>query len=436
MLHAVMVGVAESYLGALAVELGHRDRALALLATIPLLIGSSAQLLSSPIVAWLGGRKRLVVLGAVVQAITHVAFGVIAWTGSESFAALLGAKVVYWISGMMIGPPWGAWMASLIAGQERARYFAWRSGAVQTALLLAFGSAGWLLWRAQELGRSPLATLALLNGVAVIARSLSALSLAVQADPRAPEANRSYRWQRIVTAAQSSEWRPALYVVLLMLGTHTAVPFFTPYMLRTLELDYSAYALLLAVPIVTKALVSPLLFSAAKLVGMRRLLATSTVLVSLVALLWARSDTFQDLIVAQVVSGMAWGTFEYTSYQLLLSSARAELQVEFLSLANSLIGVAQLSGALVGAQLLSSGWLDYNQVFLLSAVGRALPVGLAFFWIPLRLPVLERLFWRIVSVRPAGGTLRGPILTSSGTPGTLAKRDRARNPTRSTDEAN
>ena len=74
MLHATMVGVAESYLGALAVELGHRDGALALLATIPLLLGSSGQLLASPMLSWLGSRKRLVVLGAGVQALTHLAF--------------------------------------------------------------------------------------------------------------------------------------------------------------------------------------------------------------------------------------------------------------------------------------------------------------------------------------------------------------------------
>src|SRR6187549_2410755 len=92
MLHASMVGVAESYLGAFAVELGHRDGALALLATIPLLAGSSAQLLASPLVSVLGSRKRLVVLGAAMQALTHVAFGSLAWAQSHSFALLLAAK--------------------------------------------------------------------------------------------------------------------------------------------------------------------------------------------------------------------------------------------------------------------------------------------------------------------------------------------------------
>ena len=55
-LHAVMVGVTESYLGAFAVELGHGPRALALLATLPLLAGAGSQLLSPWFCAGLGGR--------------------------------------------------------------------------------------------------------------------------------------------------------------------------------------------------------------------------------------------------------------------------------------------------------------------------------------------------------------------------------------------
>lgn len=411
MLHAMMVGVAESYLGALAVELGHRDGALAMLATLPLLVGSSAQLVASPLVALLGSRKRLVVLGAAAQALTHVAFAAIAWSDCRSFTVLLGVKCAYWISGMLIGPAWGAWIASLISGARRERYFAWRSGAVHLALLLAFGTGGWLLWRAQALGESALATLGALNAAAVVARGLSALALAVQPDPEARAPDRRYDWSQIAAAARSAQWRPASYIALLMFGAHMAVPFFTPYMLRVLALDYGQYAALSAIPIVTKVLVSPLLFRAATTLGMRGLLAVATACIALVAWFWAQATSFDDLIVAQLVSGVAWGAFEYASYQLLLSSARPEFQVEFLSLANSAIGFAQLSGALVGASLLSTAELTYNEVFFVSAVGRALPVGLVFLWIPLRAPVVKRLFWRVVSVRPAGGTLRRPILT-------------------------
>ncbi|MET0413608.1 MAG: MFS transporter, partial [Polyangiaceae bacterium] len=88
-LHAVMVGVTESYLGAFAVELGHGPEELALLATVPLLVGAGAQLASPLLCAALGGRKRLAVLGATVQALSIAGLAAIAWHGNTSLWALL-----------------------------------------------------------------------------------------------------------------------------------------------------------------------------------------------------------------------------------------------------------------------------------------------------------------------------------------------------------
>ena len=97
-LHAVMVGVAESYLGAFAVELGHGPRRLALLSTLPLLAGAVIQLLSPVLCAVLGSRKRLVVAGALGQTASLGALFVIAVSGSTSLPALLLAQLGYWVS--------------------------------------------------------------------------------------------------------------------------------------------------------------------------------------------------------------------------------------------------------------------------------------------------------------------------------------------------
>src|SRR5688572_20110365 len=137
-LHAVMVGVSESYLGALAVQLGHKDLALALLVTLPLLVGSIAQLSASALVRALGTRKRAVLLLASVQAAVHLGLVVIAVFEVNSFLALLAVKSLYWASGMAIGPAWNAWMGSLTKDIDRSRYFALRSGMVQIALLIAY----------------------------------------------------------------------------------------------------------------------------------------------------------------------------------------------------------------------------------------------------------------------------------------------------------
>lgn len=69
MLHAVMLGTGESYLGALAVELGHGGRELALLVTVPMLCGALSQLAAMRLARLVGSRRRLVVAAAAGQAL-------------------------------------------------------------------------------------------------------------------------------------------------------------------------------------------------------------------------------------------------------------------------------------------------------------------------------------------------------------------------------
>lgn len=407
-----MLGIAESYLGALAVELGHRDVALALLASAPLCIGFAAQLLAGPLVVWFGGRKRLVMVGATVQAITHVGFAAIAWVGSESLAAFLLIKTLYFVSGLIIGPPWGAWMSSLVSGRAREQYFSRRSAVVQLMLLVSFVSAGILLHGAEASSPSTLWMFAILNLAGLVARTLSVACLAVQADFESAIPSR-YDWRALRSAVQDASWKVPIYIAVLLFGAHTAVPFFTPYMLRDLGLDYATYATLTSVPIAVKAITSPFLYWAARRFGMRSLFMTSTGLISIVSLLWGLDARFEMLVAAQLLSGIAWGAFEYASYQLLLQAAPSHARVEFLSLANALAGAAQLSGAIIGGMLLLGEMLDYQAVFILSAFARALPIAIAVVVIPQKMPRLSRIALRVIAVRPSGGTVARPIIGSS-----------------------
>src|SRR5262245_23460685 len=140
--YAVMVGASESYLGPMAVELGHNDTALAVLMTLPMLAGSLCQLLAGPLVAVLGARKRLVVIAAYLQAISVLGLYFIAAHGVRAFWPLLLVDTLYFVCALILGPAWGAWMAALTEGRQRERYFARRSGWLQVALLVAFVGAG------------------------------------------------------------------------------------------------------------------------------------------------------------------------------------------------------------------------------------------------------------------------------------------------------
>jgi MFS family permease len=423
-LHAVMVGVAESYLGAFAVELGHSPRRLALLATFPLLVGAACQLISPLLCAWLGSRKRVAVAGALGQTASLAALLAIAATENGSLAALLMAKMCFWVSGGAMAPAWNAWMAHLTLHTERARYFAVRSAFNHVALLVAFGAAGWAL---QASGMHVLRCFVTLFFIAFTARLASALALLMQADlelvsPIHPRD--AAMWPRLGRALVRGKLRVAAYGAALAFGTQLSAPFFTPYMLRELELDYKSFSLLSALSILAKALVFPCCHHVARQVGLRTLLRWAGIGVAIIPVIWALTSRFEALVFAHLLGGAAWAAVEYASFQLMLESAPEGLVTEFFSLTNALTGLAQVSGALCGGLLLGQPGIGYAQVFLISALLRVLPLVLLVLVLrPEHFPRrLRELYTRLWSVRPIGGAEQKPILAGSEIPRALGNR--------------
>jgi MFS family permease len=160
--------------------------------------------------ARLGGRKRFVMAGCLLQAASQLGFLAIAETGEPRLWPLLGAKILFWSSGLMMTPAWSAWMAQLTEHVRRERYFALRSGAVQASLMLAFASAGAALQQGQST-QHLLDIYRVLFWIAAFARLGSAVALALQADP---EPARDHLLPppkaRFWLAVRTSEWRVAL----------------------------------------------------------------------------------------------------------------------------------------------------------------------------------------------------------------------------------
>jgi MFS family permease len=199
-------------------------------------------------------------------------------------------------------------------------------------------------------------------------------------------------------------------MALLQLGAHVAIPFFTPYMLRTLRLELDQFALLVSVSILGKALSFPLWGRVASRFGLRPVLLISGLGVAAVPTLWTWVTDLWGLGAIQVLSGAVWAGVELASFQLLLESAEEELRLEFLSLQSSLAGVLALGGSLAGSALRERlGW-DYTGLFLLSGLARLLPLLLLLRAAPRGVAPLQRWLFRILSVRPGGGAVREPAL--------------------------
>lgn len=369
-----MLGVSESYFGACAVALGHTDTALALLATLPIFVGSLAQAFTSPLVLWLGTRKRLVAAGALVQALSHLGLIAIALRSEPSFGPLLALILLYYVSGMVTQPAWGAWIGELTERRDRQRFFALRSTCMSVSMLSAFVWAGYQL-RDGAAHHALSRTYAWLFAVGFAARLASSVALYRQPDPVPARRDSLARvLARTRGVLRGDGFRIALVLGLWLLGANISVPFYAPYMLKTLGLGYDGFALVCAVQLLSKAAAFPCMRWLSQRLPLTRMLALSMTGLALVALFWGVVRTVSGLFFVQLLSGAAWACYEFSCFQLLLQSAQRAQRVEYLAMASGFGGLMQLSGALVGSFLLTRIGLHYRDVFIVSAVARALPL--------------------------------------------------------------
>src|SRR5262245_5442986 len=115
MAYSVQVGAGETYFSAFALFLRATAAEVALLTTLPPLLGSSAQIFS----AWVGGyvgRKRVVIAGCVLQALLWLPILLVPVIfGAHPATALLVLLALYHSANNLSAPQWTSIMRDLVS---------------------------------------------------------------------------------------------------------------------------------------------------------------------------------------------------------------------------------------------------------------------------------------------------------------------------------
>ncbi len=376
--YSVMVGLGETYVPAFVLALGHGAQASALITTLPMSIGALAQL-GAPRGAQRGGSYRRWVVGcARLQAACFLPLIAIALGAPIGLAALFAVMSAYWGFSLSTGPAWNAWVETLVPLERRARYFATRSRLANVALLGSLLAASLALFGAQGTPRAlPLfaglflcAALARFASASFLARQSERPGLASEHEALSPAAS----WRRL---RGTPEARLLLAMLGLTFGTYIAAPFFVPYMLGPIGLDYTEFTIVTATVFVARIGFAPVLGRIAHRVGVRRILFWGAFAVTPLPALWLVSHDVRWLLAVQVLSGAAWGAYEYATLLTFFERIDANSRTSVLSLYNAANAAAMALGNAVGA-LVFSGFLtspgDYALVMGLSSLVRVAAV--------------------------------------------------------------
>jgi MFS family permease len=412
---SLMVGMGETYLPAFVLALGMGQVAAGLIGTIPLLAGAVLQLVSPLAVRRLGSHRRWVVACSLCQAACFVPLCAAAWIGSIPLGALFAVAAVYWGSGLGTNPAWNTWVGTIVPMRLRARYFARRTRLGQIGVVTGFVLAGIGLQYGARVGHL-MDVFGVVFLAAGLCRLVSAGFIASQSEPVPPGDDHrrvplgEFIWRIYV----SGEGRVLVYLLSIQTVSQIVGPYFTPYMLRELELSYARYVALIAAAFAAKAISLPWMGALAHRFGARRLLGWGGIAIIPLSSFWIISGNFYYLFCVQIAAGVAWAAYELAMLLLFFETMPAEERTSLLTTYNLANAVATAAGSLLGGAMLLH-WGQTRQVyytlFAISAVGRVLCL-VVLRRVPKSSISGDAVATRTVSVGGGAGSLEQPILSS------------------------
>jgi MFS family permease len=386
--YSVQVGAGETYFSAFALFLRATAPQVALLTTLPPLLGSFAQILS----AWLGrytGRKRLVLAGCIVQTLLWLPILLVpALFGQEVIVALLLLLTVYHSANNVTAPQWTSIMRDLVSDRRRGRYFGHRTRLTTVTTLVSLALGGLVLHAFDTTGRA-YSGFAVIFSVALVARAISLYHLTFLHEPvsstPAPDMHISHWWQSLKSSGAIGF---SSYFALMNTAVGVAAPFFAVYMLRDLGLSYFEFMLLTGTSVFAQFLSLGTWGRIADVYGNRLILVVTSIALPIVPVLWLVADDFRYLMLIQGVSGLSWSGFSLGAGNLLYELVPRTRRAAYVAFHNVGTAAGVFTGAMIGASLvlvlpstgvlLGASGVESNLLYLfaLSGIARAIIAAL------------------------------------------------------------
>lgn len=418
MAYTVMSGGAESYFSAWALHFGAGTSQIGLLASLPALVGSFAQLLG----AGLGrriGRRATILGGAVLQGLVLLPMGLLpALAPATAVPAILACTALYHAGVNLAAPQWSSLMGDLVPAESRGVYFGLRNRLCSVTSFLSLVASGALLALFQKQGRATAGFL-ILFAVGLLARAVSTVFLAKMHSP--PGRRAALDWPTRREWATRLKRSPFVRLTALSAATTFAVsvsgPFFVVYMLRDLGFDYLTFMLISATTVLVQFLTLQRWGRLGDRFGNRAVLAATGRAMPLLPALWLVSGHPVYLAFAQLAAGLVWAGWSLSLGNFLYDLVPPERRASRLALHSVAGGVAGFAGATLGGRL--GEWLPALSapfagaaspvlgLFAVSALLRLLAIPPLLKGIEEVRPSLEShegsLIFRVVAVRPLAG---------------------------------
>ena len=389
----IMIGTGEAYLLPFALFLQASNLQIALISSLPILLGAISQLFGVIGSEHFSSRLRFITMCVTVQASVWLPISLVYYLlgpCSGSVWALITLASVYFIAGNLGAPAWNSLIGDITPTEARGRFFGLRNerGAVMT--LLAMLGAGVTLEMASSYGNRSVGFF-LLFCAAFLSRMASRPHLLKHRDPAykvTPQSRFSY-FQFLKKTPRSNFAKFVLFHSGITFGTMIGGPFFGVYMLNVLHLSYFTYTCLSAIVLLVMFLTNRYWGRLADRYGNKCILSLCSYGVALSALLWLVSSNVWYLFVIQAYSGLVWGGYNLAVGNFLFDSVSPEKRARCVAYQAITSASFSFIGTILGAYLATNlpDWLPMDlglwtpsspllRLFLISGLIRFMACGI------------------------------------------------------------
>jgi len=376
--YSAMLGLTQSYVTPLALELKATTQQIGLLASIPSLTIALSQLVAANLSERAGSRKRFILPVAFMHALMFIPVLLVHFLFHNSVWWLIGFVTLGAVFNSLANPAWGSMMADLVPERLRGRYFGTR-GMIAGLITLVFFFIGGGILQAST-GVDIFWGYAILFGGACLFRLISVFFLSRQYEPVQAKQNENSPGMLTLLKSLGSTnlGKFILFIALIDLCTNISAPFFSVFMLRDLHFSYLKFTIINSASSISSMLFLRYWGRRADTAGNMAVIRFSSIFIPIVPLFWLFSTNPVYLMGANVVSQFGWAGLSLCCINFAYDASEPSLRTKQLALFNatdlSACFVGSLTGGFIAMHLPVLFGYQLRSLFTLSGVLRAVVI--------------------------------------------------------------
>ena len=350
---SIQQGAGESYLSPFAIFLNASNTQIGLLASIPLFLGACFQFVSVEVLNRLQRRKKIILLGAGLQALVWIPlFWLPFLFPSHAPTLVILCATAYFLAGNFATPAWNSLMGDLVPPATRGSYFGLRSKYNSIASFAALCLGGMILHYAERASYPWWGFFVLCSSV-LIARLISVYYVSRMIEPEyRVDPDSEVRTLDFFRQHRHSNFMVFVYYTAgMQFAILIASPFFSVYMLRDLHFSYLQFMAASATSVLIQFLTMHYWGRFSDRFGNKRILAFTGFSLPFLPMLWLFSMDFRYIVSIQIIGGMVWAGFSLSMSNFIFDTVAPQQRAKAVAIYNTMNAFAVLLGASLG------GWL-------------------------------------------------------------------------------